>query len=50
VEIEIEFDEKDLQTIEISSTSTVKKPVDTRTDEEILGLDIFNQPPKNAPS
>jgi hypothetical protein len=48
VEIEIEFDEKDLQTIEISSTSTVQKPIDRRTDEEILGLDIINQPPKNA--
>jgi hypothetical protein len=48
--LEIEFDEKDLQTIEISSTSTVKKPIDTRTDEEILGLDITNQRPKNAPS
>jgi hypothetical protein len=48
--LEIEFDEKDLQTIEISSTSTVKKPIDTRTDEEILGLDIINQRPKNAPT
>jgi hypothetical protein len=45
VEIEIEFDENDLHTIEISSSSSSANAVkpsafvmDRRTDEEILGI------------